>query len=51
MGGLEGDLFSSKFYLTVTEGRKTKEKRQVVKQRKGGREEGRALPRGRGISS
>lgn len=26
MGGLEGHLFSSKFYLTVTEGRKTKEK-------------------------
>lgn len=26
MGGLEGHLFSSKFYLAVTEGRKTKEK-------------------------
>lgn len=38
MGGLEWDLFSSKFYLTVTEGRKTKEKRQVVKQREGGRQ-------------
>lgn len=50
MGGLERDLFSSKFYLTVTEGRKTKEKRQVESRGREGGRQGSAKG-GRGISS
>lgn len=42
MGGLEGDLFSSKFYLTGTEGSEKqggkKIKKQAVGQRAGERE-------------
>lgn len=41
MGGLEGDLFSSKFHLTGTEGSEKQEKKkkgQAVGQRVGERE-------------
>lgn len=46
MGGLEEDLFSSKFYLTGTEGSKKQGKKKKGRQWDREREKGRALQQG-----